>query len=342
VSADFVRDGTQLAIAEMLRAGITCFADLYLFPEEAARVAAAARMRAVIGLPVSEQANAWADGLTEHLARAERLWDAYRSDPWVSLYFAAEATAASDTTLTRLRRVVDELDARVMLPLQTSADYGSPRRLALDIQDSARQGASRPLTRLQQLGLLRPGFTAIHPDVGDEADLATIAETAIAVVACPQSSRRLEGEDCPIAQLTTRGVAVALGTDNPASVGALDVLAEARAGALLARGHLSAPALLRMATLGGATALGLGGLIGSIEPGKAADLVCFDLSALACQPPGQPAEALVFAATRAQASDVWTGGRAAVSDYRLLALDEEQARALSRQWAGRIGLEQAA
>jgi len=104
------------------------------------------------------------------------------------------------------------------------------------------------------------------------------------------------------------------------------------------RGHggLGAEAVLRLATLGGACALGLGSEVGSIEVGKAADLVCIDLSGLACQPPRRPAEAVVFGATRHQVSDVWTSGRAAVRDGRLLTIDEQEMRTLARCWAEQI------
>jgi len=316
MSPDFVRDGTQQAIAEMLRAGITAFADMYLFPEEAARVAGAARVRAAIGLPVADGPTPW-ESTTAHLANAERLWDEYQSDPWVSLYFAPRTPyALSDATLARVRRVADELDARVAMHI---SEYE----------------ARRPLLRLQELGLLRPGFTAIQPRRLDEEDLEIITRTGICLVACPQANLRFGGELWPLAKLDAQHVSIGLGTDTAAAVGALDILAEARTAALLEH-ELASAEVLRMATLGGAAALGLASLVGSIEPGKAADLVCFDLSTLPCQPCARPADAILFAATRNQVTDVWTSGRAAVSDGHLLAFDEQELRALARQWAERI------
>src|SRR5215469_15469746 len=126
LSADLVRDGTRLAIAEMLRAGITCYADQSPVPEEAARAAAAAQVRALIGLPVSDASTVWAEDATAHLARAEALWDEYRSDARIGLYFAPQpARGASDVTLTRLRRVADELDARIVVHLGELPDTGT-------------------------------------------------------------------------------------------------------------------------------------------------------------------------------------------------------------------------
>ncbi len=304
ISPDFVREGTELAIAEMLRAGITCFADTYWFPEEAARAASAARIRAAIGLPVTDVPNMWAESANARFEKAEQLWDEYKSDPWVCLYFASQdADAVSDQTLVRLRRVADELDARV-----------------------AMEGA--PLQKLNGLGLLRPGFTAIGGVTN--ADVSIIAATGVCVVACVQSDLRLGGRLVPLSLLDGHNVTVGLGTGDPASVGALDLLAESRAAAF---GGLAAADALRIATLGGAAALGLASVTGSIEPGKYADLVCFDLNRLACQPTLQVPEALVFGATRDQARDVWTSGRAVVSEGRLLAFDELELAESVRKWA---------
>jgi len=321
MSPDFVREGTQLAIAEMLRAGITSFADMYMFPEEAARAASAARMRAAIGLPVGDAPNVWTESATAYFEKAEQLWDEYRADPWVCLYFAPHGAAEiSDQTLIRVRRVADELDARVAME-------------------------SPPLRRLHELGLLRPGFTAIDiRSLTDEAqsnslrpeDSELIASTGTYVVACVQSDLRLGGDGSPISHLNSQHVTIGFGTGDPASVGALDLLAEARAAALVNKG-LTAEDVLRIATLGGATALGLGSLTGSIEPGKYADLVCLDLNRLACRPTLRVADSILFGATREQVSDVWTAGRAAVRGGHLLTFDEQELAAVAEKWTERMG-----
>jgi len=310
--ADFVREGTQLAIAEMLRAGITSFASTNLFPEEAARVASAARMRAAIGLPVADSPNVWADSATAHFERAEQLWDEYKSDPWVCLYFAPQdAAEVSDDTLIRVRRVADELDARIAME-------------------------SPPLQRLHALGLLRPGFAAIPQDAWNDAESELVATTGICVIACLQSDLRLGG-GTPSSVSKLVGQTVGLGSGDPASVGAIDLLAEARVAALLGAGSVSAADALRLATLGGATALGFGADTGSIEPGKYADLVCVDLNRLACQPTSSVPESILFGATREQVSDVWTSGRVAVSDGHLLAFDEQELIASAQKWLARLG-----
>ncbi len=330
VSPDFVREGTQLAIAEMLRAGITAFSDAYLFPEEAARAAAEARVHAAIGLPVSETASHWAPSSAAHFDRAAHLWDDYRTDPWISFYFAPPPPyAIGDSTLAHLRRVADELDARIAMPVHETA---------LEIHDSVNQHGMRPLQRLGKLGLLRPGFTAVHMNHVEPADLELARTSGLAVVACPQADLRLGSGSCAVPALLQSGVLVGLGSDSPVASGAFDLLAEARLAALLAGGDggIGAADALSAATLGGAMALGLGGLCGSIEPGKSADLVCVDLGNLPCESFTSVANAVLFGATRREITDVWTGGRAAVSESQLLAFDERELRQQARQWADRV------
>ena len=339
VSADFVRDGTRLGIAEMLRGGITCFADLSLFPEEAARAAAAAHVRAAIGLPVADAPTPWAESATAHLARAERLWDEYRADSRIGLYFAPLTVhGMSEALLTRVRRVADELDARVAVHLAELTGAAGSADAGAGVQDGTRAPRyERPLRQLHALGLLRPGFTAIGAGSCEGADLELLARHGAGLIACPQADLRL-GARSPVASL--EGNRTGLGTDSPVAAGALDLLAEARAAAL--HSGLAAGEVLRMATLGGATVLGLQAQIGSIEPGKAADLICIDLGALSGQPAAAIADAIVFGVTRAQVSDVWTAGRLAVSGARLVVLDEEELAALPARWAQRVRMEAAA
>jgi len=349
LSADLVRDGTRLAIAEMLRAGITCYADESPLPEESARVAAAAQVRALIGLPVTDAASARAEDATAHLARAEALWDEYRNDARIGLYFAPQPVAGvSDATLARLRRVADELDARIVIHLEELPDStgpelaasGAARETAAGVADGAtpprHAWGTRRVMQLQSLGLLRPGFAAIGALDCNEEGAQLLARHGAALIGCPQAELRMHRG----ARLLPGARPAALGTDTPAASYALDMLAEARSAALL---HgLPALEALRLATLGGALALGLATQLGSIEPGKSADLACFDLDASGCRPATDVAAAIVFGATRAQVSDVWSAGRAAVSEGRLRLFDEEQLAALASQWAQRLALEAAA
>ena len=348
LTADLVRDGTRLGLAEMLRAGITCYADDSPLPEEAARVAAAAQVRALIGLPVKDAADAWAEDANAHLARAEALWDEYRTHVRIGLYFMPQpAQGLSDGTLMRLRRVADELDARVVIHLDELPDgisiegHGDPAR---DGSGSVADGthrlgwtsSPRRLTHLQNLGLVRAGFGAIGALGCDAEEAQLLSRHGAALIACPQAELRLQRQRVSLPASRPD----ALGTDTPAAVGALDMLAEARCAALLF--GLTSLEALRLATLGGAVTLGLGGQIGSIETGKSADLACIDLDAAGCRPVTDVAAAILFGATRAQISDVWCSGRAAVSESRLRLFDEAELAGLAAHWTQRLALEAAA
>jgi len=318
-----VRERLRLQLARMLLAGITSFASDDPFPQECARVAGAARMRAAVGLPLGEPGDAVQDPIVQ-LARAEELWDEHRSSPWVSLYFApASAHLLPDATLARVRTVADELDARVAMPVHAST---------AELERSRERFGRRPLERLAALGFLRPGFTAVHLNEAEESELELIARTAVSVVLTPQAdARRARGSGLS-ARLIARGVLPGLGSGAALPGAALDVLAEARCAALLGaaagRSAPQAPPAREMGPQGGACALGLGALTGSIEPGKAADLVAVELDALSpCAE--EPHASLVYGATRAQVSDVWIGGRAAVAQHQLLAFDAQELRSLA-------------
>jgi 5-methylthioadenosine/S-adenosylhomocysteine deaminase len=287
-------------------------------------------MRASIGLPIAPGADAAEVGA--QLASAERLWDEYRASPWLNLHFApGDSVALTEAALARVRTVADELDARIAMPVQVSR---------AEIELSVARAGVRPLERLAALGLLRPGFLALHMNHLSGEDLELAARTGIAVVICPQAGLYQGHGASPLRELLGRGVPLGLGSGSPAHAGALDLLAEARTAALVAgtagEPALDAEAVLRLATLGGAMALGLAAVVGSIEPGKAADLITVDLGALSSQGGAQPLEAVLYGATREHVSDVWLSGNAAVSQGRLLAFDEQELIALRRSWSERL------
>ena len=335
VSAEFVRTGSQLFIAQLLRAGVTCFADMYYFPEEVAPLASLARIRIAVGVPVIDQATAWSAGADDCLDKGAALWDALRGDPWASLYFAPHAPySVSDQALARLRTIVDQLDAPVAMHLHESAT---------EVQDGLATHGLRPLERLDALGLLRPGFAAVHMVHCSASDIETTARKGVAVVHCPQSNLRLGSGIAPVGEMLDHGITVAIGSDGPASSGAPDLLAETRIAAMLAAGMSGHPRriapldALRMATLDGARALGLGDQIGSLSAGKYADLIAIDLSRCTDLAPADVADSVLQDATRADVSDVWTAGQACVENRELRTLDLPEVRERARYWATRVG-----
>ncbi len=266
VDPEYVRDGTELAIAEMLRGGVTCFSDDHLWPEVVAQVSAGLHMRASIGLVVTEAATSWATTADEYIDRGMRLRDEYKGDPLIATHFAPHAPySVTDATLTRVRRLADELDLPVAIHLHESA---------WEVDQGVQKFGRRPLARLAALGLASPQLVAVHMTQVDDQDLDTLAQSGASVVHCPESNLKLGNGVCPLPRLLGRGVRVALGTDGAASNNDLDVLAEARTAGLLASGVSASPGslvpsdLLRMATLEGARVLGLGDVTGSLVPGQ--------------------------------------------------------------------------
>lgn len=333
VSADFVRTGTRLAIAEQLRAGITCFADMYLYPEEVAATARELKLRIAVGLPIAEGRSAWAQNADDYLEKSATLWDEFRGDPWARMYFAPHAPySVGDDTIARLRRLLDQLDAPFAMHLHETQS---------EIQDCLALRGLRPVAWLAEQGLLRPGFTAVHMNHADERDIESIAAAGVCIAACPQSNLRLGSGVAPLGAFAAAGIHLALGTDGPASTGALDLLAEARLAALLGGGARTgvtpnSDEVLRMATLGGAQVLGLAEEIGSLRVGKAADLCCLRLPAHLAPARHTLADTLLFDCSRQDIQDVWVAGRAVLTQGVVSAFDEQQALERARVWQARL------
>ena len=334
VSPDFVRDGSELAIAEMLRGGTTCFGDMYFFPEVTAQAAHQAGMRAVLGMIMFDFPSPWGSGPEEYLAKGLALRDQHKNDPLLSFVFAPHAPyTVSDTWLTKLRALADELD----LPVHTHV-----HETAGEVSDSLDKHGKRPLARLKQLGLVSPGLLAAHMTQLTDAEIAEVAENGISVVHCPSSNLKLASGFCPVARLLKAGVNVAIGTDGAASNNSLDMLAEMKSAALLAKGVTGDPTAvpastaLRMATLNGAKALGLDKDLGSLSEGKWADLTAIDLDAPETQPVHDVISTLVYAAHREQVSDVWVAGRRLLQERRLTRLDQANLLQRADTWRARI------
>ena len=333
VGPDFVRDGTRLAAAEMIRSGTTCFADQYFFAQEAAAVCADIGLRAVLGLIVIDVPTAYARDADEYLERGIALHDEYRDHPLVRTAFAPHAPyTVGDEALLRVLKYANELDLPIHMHVHETAR---------EVADAVAASGERPLARLARLGLLSPAFQAVHATTLDDDDVATLASTGAGVVHCPQSNLKLASGFCPVARLARAGVRVALGTDGAASNDDLDLLAEMQTAALLAKGVaqdatvLPAHDALRMATLAGADALGVGAETGSLVPGKAADFIAVSLADVACAPVHDVAGALVYTATREDVTDVWVAGRALLRDRRLLTVDADDVIERARHWRER-------
>lgn len=334
VDPEFVHDGSLLACAELLRGGVTCVNDMYFFPEQTVRAVEQARMRAVVGLILIDFPSAWAQDSDEYLRKGLALHDTLRGHPLVTTCLAPHAPySVSDARLKRVATLAEELDVPVHMHVHETAD---------EVRQAVAATGQRPLARLQALGLLSPRLLAVHMTQLEEAEIEAVATAGAHVIHCPESNLKLASGLCQVHVLDAAGVNVALGTDGAASNNDLDMLGEMRTAALIgkhAAGEASAvPAsyALRMATLNGARALGLEDTIGSIESGKAADLVAIDLGAVETMPVYHPISQLVYATGRDKVTDVWVAGHRVLRDRVLSTLDEQALLHKAEHWARRI------
>ena len=334
IGPDFVADGVTLAIAEMLRGGTTCCNENYFFPDVQAATYRKHGFRARVGLPVIDFPTAWARTSDEYFDRAGEVHDQWRNDAFVATAFAPHAPyTVSDANFERIRMFADQLDVPVHCHVHETAH---------EIVESQEQHGQRPLARLDRLGLVNDRLIAVHMTQLTDAEIALCAERGVSIAHCPESNLKLASGFCPVAKITKAGVNLAIGTDGAASNNDLDMFGEMRTAALLAKAvgddasALDAFAALRAATLGGAKALGFDETIGSIEPGKLADLALVDLGALETQPLHHVVSQLVYACGRQQVSDVWIAGQRKLDRRILVDMDVDAIIANARQWRDRI------
>jgi 5-methylthioadenosine/S-adenosylhomocysteine deaminase len=332
---EYVRDGVEIAIAEMLRGGTTCCNENYFFPDVIGATYRRHGFRARVGLPFVEFPSAWASSNSEYFDKALAVHDQFRADPLIGTTFAPHAPyTVNDASFERIRVLADQLDLPVHLHLHETAG---------EVEDSRRQFGVRPMQRMGGFGLINASLIAVHMTQLNEGEIESCARAGVSVVHCPESNLKLASGFCPVAKLLAAGVNVALGTDGCASNNDLDMFGEMRTAALLGKGvaqdasALDAATVLRMATLNGARALGWEDRIGSIEVGKRADLTAVRLDALETLPMYHPLSQLVYVASRRDVSDVWIDGRRRLADGRLIDIDSAELAERARRWAQRIG-----
>ncbi len=334
VSDAFVHDGTLLACAEMLRGGVTCFNDMYFFPEAAARATLQAGMRAALGIIAVEFRSAYAVDAQDYLAKGIALRDSLRDEQLLSFCLAPHAPfTVSDATFTQIAIYAGELDLPVHIHLHETSR---------EISDSVTAHGMRPIARLEKLGLLGPSLLAVHGVHLNAAEIELLARHGCSVAHCPSSNLKLGSGIAPVSELLKAGVNLGIGTDGAASNNRLDLFAEMRLAALLAKGASGDPQImpahraLEAATLAGARALGLQDQIGSITPGKFADLAAVNLSATELSPCYDPVSHLVYAAGREHVTDVWVGGSRRVANGKLIDLDETALLSRAHYWKSKL------
>jgi 5-methylthioadenosine/S-adenosylhomocysteine deaminase len=334
IGPEFVRDGIEIAVAEMLRGGTTCCNESYFFPDVQAATYRRLGFRAMVGIPVIEFPSAWARSREEYFDKGLAFHDEFKGEALVGTSFTPHAPyTVSDESFERIRLLSDQLDVPVHLHLHETAQ---------EVEDARRELGMRPFARIKGLGLLNDHLIAVHMTQLTETEIAQCAEAGVSVAHCVESNLKLASGFCPAEALRRAGVTVALGTDGCASNNDLDMFGEMRSAALVAKAvandarAFSAADTLRAATLNGARALGWEARIGSIEVGKQADLVAVRLDAIETEPMYDVISQLVYAAGRQQVSDVWIAGVRRLRDRVLTDLDLDDLRVRAQAWRDRI------
>jgi len=334
VTPEFIHDGVTLGAVEMLRGGITCCSDMYFYPDAAAHAYDAAGLRAVIGLPVLDFPTPYASDADAYLRLGLDARDRFRHLPRLGWMLAPHAPyTVGDAAFAKIVTYARQLDLAIQTHLQET-------RAELD--DAMAKYGESELARLDRLGATGPGFLAIHAVHLGPGDRELLVRHGCSVAHCPASNMKLASGVAPVVDLMSRGVNVALGTDGAASNNRLDLFSEMRLAALLAKvsggdaSALPAATVLRMATLGGAMALSMGDAIGSLEPGKQADVVAVDMGEIDDAPVYDPVSHLVHVASRERVTDVWVAGERVVRERTPTRVDVPALAARARLWQQRL------
>ena len=331
---DFVRDGTRLAVAEMVATGTTTASDMYYFPETAALACREAGFRLQSTFPLIEIPNAYSADFDECLTKGLALHDRFRDDGLVTTCFGPHS--AYTVAPERLRRVAvlaDEIDADVHIHLHETED---------EVAGALRSESGTWIRVLDEIGLLTERLQAVHMTAVSDAEIELVSERGVRIVHCPHSNMKLASGICPVTKFLAAGATVGLGTDGAASNNALDLFAEARLAALLAKSAnadptvLPAKEILALATLGGARAIGLDDRIGSIEVGKRADLVAVDLDHPAMQPLNDPHATLVHSDAGARVTHTFIDGQCVYEHGAWNTLDIDEVLARAESWRARL------
>ena len=334
VSKEFVRDGARLAIAELIRGGVTCFNEMYFYEKEIAQVAHEAGIRGRVAESILDFEMPWSKDGNACIEQVIELIEFVQQFPLVKASIAPHSPYATQRShLEKVRELSELHNVPVHIHLQETFDEVEQFRVLHKM---------RPTEYLSELGLITPMLQAVHMTQANSRDIELFSRGGAHIIHCPESNMKLASGSCPVHECLKAGVNVALGTDGSASNNDLDMFGEMRSAAFMAKlvdsnpEYLPAHAVLNMATRGGAKALGFGQEIGSIEIGKAADVIAVDLDRFETLPVYHPVSQLVYAACREQVTDVWVNGKQLLKDRVLTTIDEQDLRSTIEGWRKKI------
>lgn len=339
VSPDFVRLGSLLACTELIRSGVTCFADMYYFEEDVARASAQAGLRAVCSQTVLKFPAPDAQSFEESLAAARDFITRWKGHPLIE---PSVAPHAPYTCTEEILRACASLAAEFDVPLHTHLS-----ETALEVENSRAEHGMPVIPWVKKQNLFEAKVLAAHCVHVDEGEMFTLLHNKAGVAHNPSSNLKLASGFAPVTRMLQLGLNVGIGTDGPASNNDLDMFEEVRLASFVAKAHsgdptaLPASTALSMATRLGARALHLGNLTGTLEPGKRADLILVDLSPLHNSPRFQRDPAgiyaqLVYAGKASDVTDVMVNGQWLMSERRLTTLDPDELLIQAAEYARRI------
>lgn len=334
VSHAFVRDGSLLAGSEMLRGGITTCNDMYFFPQASAEAFDRLGLRAVIGITVIDFPSQYASDADDYLNKGLASFESWRGHPLIQFALAPHAPyTVGNRSFERIGTLAEELEIPIHIHIHETAD---------EIAHSLRDFGQRPIARLESLGLLGPNLIGVHAVHLDPQDIERLGRHHCAIAHCPTSNMKLASGTAPVSRLLEQGLSVGLGSDGAASNNRLDLWREMLHATLLAKlsngdaSSLPAHQALRMATLHGARALGLDHRIGSILPGKAADICALRIDDPDSLPLFDPASHLLYVLGRHCVSDVWIDGQQKVKGGELLQISNTELLSVARLWQNKL------
>ncbi len=343
MSDEFVRAGAQLAVAEMIRSGTTCFNDMYFHPGATAKVVDETGIRAVLGFPILDVPDASA--MDRQAKEGLDAINQYKGHPRIAFAISPHAPyTVCDDNLVKCKKFAEEQGVIIHTHLHEQEceviDSIAGNKSSSSCHKSDTLMA--PLENFDRLGLVDDKLVAVHMTKLSDEHIQLLAKRKAHVVHCPNSNLKLASGFARIADLLKAGVNVGLGTDSTASNNALDMYAEIKLAAVLAKAvsknstSLPASQALRLATYNNAKLLGLEKQIGSLERGKLADIVAVKINGIEHIPIYSVYSHLVYSTTRDKVSDVWIGGRRVLRHYALLTVNKHEIMEESRRWQEKI------
>ncbi|HTU34807.1 MAG TPA: amidohydrolase [Candidatus Acidoferrum sp.] len=334
VTPDFVTWGTRLGILEMLRGGITTYADMYYFEDEVARATKDAGMRGILGETIIDFPAPDNKTTAQALSYTQAYINHWKNDPLItpavaphSIYTCSQKTLQESAALAR----------RNHAPILTHL-----AEAPFELQQSREQHGATPVGYLERIGFLGPDVVAAHCVWIDAADIAALVHFGVGCTNNPSSNMKTAAGVMPVPDMLSAGLAVGIGTDGAASNNNLDMFEEMDLAAKLQKvtrmdpRALPAEQVVEMATIGGARALHMDKEIGSLEPGKKADLILIDTTAPHATPMYNVYSELVYALKASDVKTVVIGGKIVMKDRRMLTLDEPEILAKAREYQKKI------